>query len=107
MYAYGMQLLANLSFSHSEVTRPMSILFASSLTKDVLLPGPKMTIRIWTLDTVPNDTTWKLRNDNWVVSESGKLMMWIPNDLRRYLCPHRNIGVLSRPFYFKLSFGSE
>ena len=65
------------------------------------------TIRIWTLDTVPNDMTWKLRNDNWVVSERGKLMMWIPNDLRRYLCGHRNISILNRSFYLKLHFGTE
>ena len=64
-------------------------------------------IRIWTLDTVPNDTIWKLRDDNWVVSESGKLMMWIPNDLRKYLCHHRNISIFNRPFYLKLHFGSE
>ena len=41
-YAYGMRLLANHCFPHSEVTRPMVILLASSLTKDTLLPGPKM-----------------------------------------------------------------
>ena len=65
------------------------------------------TIRIWTLDTVPNETTWELRDDNWVVGESGKLLMWIPNDLRRYLCGHRNISILNRPFYLKLHFGPE
>ena len=65
------------------------------------------TIRIWTLDTIPNDTTWELRDDNWVVSESGKLLMWIPNDLHKYLCRHRNISILNRPFYLKLHFGTE
>ena len=65
------------------------------------------TIRIWTLDTAPNDTTWELRDNNWVVDESGKLMMWIPNDLRRYLCHHRNISMFNRPFYLKLHFGTE
>ncbi|PAV17574.1 nucleotide-binding-oligomerization-domain like receptor [Pyrrhoderma noxium] len=65
------------------------------------------TIRIWTLDTVPNDTIWRLRNDNWVVSESDKLMMWIPNDFHEYLCPYRNISIFNRPFYLKLHFGSE
>ena len=65
------------------------------------------TIRIWTLDTILNDTTWELRDDNWVVSESGKLLMWIPNDLHKYLCRHRNISILNRPFYLKLHFGPE
>ena len=65
------------------------------------------TVRIWTLDTVPNDTTWELRDDNWVVSESGKPMMWIPNDLHKYLCRHRNISMFNIPFYFKLHFDPE
>ncbi|PAV21526.1 nucleotide-binding-oligomerization-domain like receptor [Pyrrhoderma noxium] len=65
------------------------------------------TIRIWTLDTVPTDTTWRIKNDNWVVSESGKLMMWIPTDLRRYLCHYRNISIINRPFYLKLHFNPE
>ena len=65
------------------------------------------TIRIWTLDTVPNDTTWGLLNDNWVYDESDKLMMWIPNDLHKYLCRHRNISIFNSPFYFKLHFGTE
>ena len=65
------------------------------------------TIRIWTLVTAPDDTAWELRYDNWVVDESGKLMMWIPNDLHKYLCHYRNIGVLNRSFHFKLHFGTE
>ena len=47
------------------------------------------------------------KNDNWVVSESGKPMMWIPTDLRRYLCHHRNISIINRPFYLKLHFNPE
>ncbi|PAV22988.1 WD40 domain containing protein [Pyrrhoderma noxium] len=38
-------------------------------------------IRTWTLHTILNDTNWELRNDNWVVGENGRLMMWIPKDL--------------------------
>ena len=65
------------------------------------------TIRIWTSGDIPNDTNWKLRDDNWVVGENGELMMWIPDDLHRYLCSHRNISILNRPFYLKLHFGTE
>ena len=65
------------------------------------------TIRIWTLDTIPNDNNWELRDDSWVVSKNGKLVMWIPEDLHRYLCPCRNISVFNRSFYLKLHFGTE
>ena len=65
------------------------------------------TIRIWTLGEIPNDTGWELRDDNWVVDESGKKLMWIPTNLRRYLCGHRNISMLNRSFYVKLNFGTE
>ena len=65
------------------------------------------TIRIWTLDEIPNDTNWELRDDNWVVDQNGKLMMWIPKDLHRYLCYHRNISIFNRSFYLKLHFGTE
>ena len=63
-------------------------------------------IRIWTLDEVPNAIDWRLSNDNWVVHKNDK-MMWIPTDLHRYLCGHRNISMLNRPFYLKLPFGTE
>ena len=65
------------------------------------------TIRIWTSGDIPNDTNWKLRDDNWVVGENGELMMWIPYNLRRHLCGHRNISILNRSFYLKLHFGTE
>ena len=65
------------------------------------------TIRIWTLDTIPNDTDWELRNDNWVVGENGELMMWIPTDLHRHLCGHRNVTILNHSFYLKLHFNTE
>ena len=65
------------------------------------------TIRIWTFDTVANDTNWELRNDNWVVDEDGKPMMWIPKHLHTHLCGHRNISILNRSFYLKLHFGTE
>ena len=65
------------------------------------------TIRIWTVDTIPNDTVWKLRNDNWVIDKNGKLMMWIPTNLRRYLCGHRNISMFNHSFYIKLHFSTE
>ena len=62
------------------------------------------TIRIWTLGEAPNDTNWGLKDDGWVVGKNGELMMWIPTDLRRYLCSQRNISVLNSSFYFKLHF---
>ena len=65
------------------------------------------TIRIWTLDTIPNDTDWELRSDNWVVGENGELMMWIPIDLHRHLCGHRNVSILNHSFYLKLHFNTE
>ena len=65
------------------------------------------TIRIWTLGEIPNDTSWELRDDNWVVDESGKKLMWIPTNLRRYLCGHRNISLLNRSFCLKLHFGTK
>ena len=65
------------------------------------------TIRKWTLEEIPNDVTWRLKDSNRVVGENGNLMMWIPTDLRRYLCGHRNISILNRSFYVKLHFGTE
>ena len=65
------------------------------------------TIRIWSSGDIPNDTNWKLRDDNWVVGENGELMMWKPDDLHRDLCGHRNISILNRYFYPKLHFGTE
>ena len=65
------------------------------------------TIRIWTLDEIPNEINWELKDDGWVVGENGELMMWIPTDLRRYVCSQRNIGVLNCPLYIKLDFGTE
>ena len=65
------------------------------------------TIRIWTLDEIPIDSDWELRDDNWVVGENGKLIMWIPDDLHRHLCWPRNISILGSSFYLKLHFGTE
>ncbi|PAV14651.1 nucleotide-binding-oligomerization-domain like receptor [Pyrrhoderma noxium] len=65
------------------------------------------TIRIWTLDEIPDGTNWELGHDGWVIGENGELMMWIPRDLRRYVCGHRNISMLNRSFYIKLHFGTE
>ena len=65
------------------------------------------TIRIWSSDAIPADSDWELRNDNWVVGENGKLIVWIHNNLRRHLCSHRNISILNRSFYLKLHFGTE
>ena len=65
------------------------------------------TIRIWTLDEIPIDSDWELRDDNWVVGENGKLMMWIPDDLHRHLCRSRNVSILNRSFHLKLHFGTE
>ena len=65
------------------------------------------TIRLWTLGDIPNDTDWELRVDGWVVSKNGKLMMWIPANLRRYLCGHRNINMLNRFFCLRLHFGTD
>ena len=64
-------------------------------------------IRIWSLDEFPIDSYWELRNDNWVVGGNGKLMMWIPRDLHRYLCHHRNIRVFNRSFHLKLHLDTE
>ena len=65
------------------------------------------TIKIWTLDEIPDGTNWELRDDGWVTGENGELMMWIPTDLRRDVCGHRNISMLNRSFYLKLDFGTE
>ena len=65
------------------------------------------TIRIWSLDATPNDTNWELRDDNWVVGENGKLIMWIPRDLHRHLCWSRNVNILGSSFHIKLHFGTE
>ena len=65
------------------------------------------TIRIWTLDEIPIDSDWELRNDNWVVGENGKLMMWIPKDLHTHLCRPRNVSILNDSFHLKLHFGTE
>ena len=65
------------------------------------------TIRIWTLDAIANKTNWELKDDGWVVSENGKLMMWIPRDLHRHVCSHGNISILNRSFYVRLHFGTE
>ena len=65
------------------------------------------TIRIWTLEEIPNDTNWVLRNNNWVVGKNDKRMMWIPEDLHKYLCPRRNISVFNSSFYLKIRFDTE
>ena len=65
------------------------------------------TIRIWTLESIPSDTNWELRDDNWVVDENGKLMMWIPDDLHTHLYHPRNTDVFGRSFYLKLNFDTE
>ena len=64
------------------------------------------TIRIWTLVRILNDIVWKLRNNNWVAEENGKLMMWILTDLGRYLRMYRNVSILGPSFHLKLRFGS-
>ncbi|PAV22983.1 WD40 domain containing protein [Pyrrhoderma noxium] len=65
------------------------------------------TIRIWTLDEIPIDSDWELRDDNWVVGKNGKLMMWIPTDLHTPLYRPRNISILNHSFHLKLHFGTE
>ena len=65
------------------------------------------TIRIWTLDEIPIDSDWELRDDNWVVGENGKLMIWIPKHLHTHLCRPRNVSIFNRSFYLKLHFGTE
>ena len=41
-----------------------------------------------------NDADWESRDDSWVVGEDDELILWIPADLHRYACGHRNISVL-------------
>ena len=65
------------------------------------------TIRIWTLDTILDGTNWELRDDNWVVGENGKLMMWIPKNLHTHLYSPRIVSILSSSFRFKLHFDAE
>ncbi|PAV15787.1 WD40 domain containing protein [Pyrrhoderma noxium] len=64
-------------------------------------------IRIWTLDESPNNVSWRLRDDNWIVGKNDELLMWIPTELRDQLCPPRNIKMLNVPFYIKLHFNPE
>ena len=64
-------------------------------------------IRIWTLDTTPNDTNWELRDDNWIVDKNGELMMWIPTDLHARLYSHRCTSILKRSYCLKLKLGNE
>ena len=64
-------------------------------------------IRIWTLDTTPNDTNWDLRDDNWIADKNGKLMMWIPTDLRTRLYSPRCTSILNRSYYLKLKLSTE
>ncbi|PAV22978.1 WD40 domain containing protein [Pyrrhoderma noxium] len=65
------------------------------------------TIRIWTLDENPIDSDWELGDDNWVVGENGRLMMWIPDNLHRHLYRPRNVSMLDHSFHLKLHFGAE
>ena len=65
------------------------------------------TIRIWTLDTILDGTNWELRDDNWVVGENGKLMMWIPKNLHTHLYSPRIVRILSSSFRFKLHFDAK
>ncbi|PAV14643.1 WD40 domain containing protein [Pyrrhoderma noxium] len=64
-------------------------------------------IRIWTLDTTQNDTDWDLRDDNWIVNKNGKLMMWIPTDLRTRLYSPRCTSILNRSYRLKLKLNTE
>ena len=64
-------------------------------------------IRIWTLDPTPNDTNWDLRDDNWIVDENGKLMMWIPTNLRTRLYSPGCTSILNRSYCLKLKLGNE
>ncbi|PAV22986.1 nucleotide-binding-oligomerization-domain like receptor [Pyrrhoderma noxium] len=65
------------------------------------------TIRIWTLDEILIDSGWELRHDNWVVGKNGRLMMWIPKDLHRYLYRPKNVSMLNHSFHLKLHFDTE
>ena len=65
------------------------------------------TIRIWTLDAIPIVNNWELRDDNWVVDENGKRIMWLPMHLHTHLCWPGNVGMLNHSFHLKLHFGTE
>ena len=41
------------------------------------------------------------------ISEGGKLMMWIPEDIHTYIYRPRNISILVRSFFVKNHFGTE
>ena len=41
------------------------------------------------------------------ISEGGKLMMWIPEDIHTYLYRPRNISILGHSFFVKNYFGTE
>ena len=63
------------------------------------------TIRIWTLEDDEDDVIWHLRHDDgWVVGSNEELIMWIPPDLRFYLCERSNTRILNLPFHMKLHF---
>ena len=62
-----------------------------------------MIARIWTLDAIPNDRLG-VKNDDWVVGENGKLMKWVPKNLRTHPCGHRYISMPNHSFYFRLRY---
>ena len=62
-----------------------------------------MIARVWTLDAIPNDRLG-VKNDNWVVGENGKLIKWVPKNLRTHPCGHRYISMPNHSFYFRLRY---
>lgn len=48
--------------------------------------------------------SWDLREDGWIESDAGDLLVWVPPDIRRTLWRSRNTGVLSCQFSTKLNF---
>ncbi|QRW25828.1 Vegetative incompatibility protein HET-E-1 [Rhizoctonia solani] len=73
-------------------------------------------IRVWDVDAKPssssNSTTsgrgaWKLNNDGWAVdvSDSSRLLVWVPHDLRAALMFPQTPFLISEKGYLTLDFG--
>jgi WD40 repeat protein len=66
-------------------------------------------IRIWDVHPMSSDGSdasddWVLRDDGWVVAPDGRLLLWVPGDLRTGLMFPRNTAVICRDGSLRLNF---